>query len=73
MKAHNPPRVYRLYLWRFNVPADSPQVGARIPKERGKCIGEFSHYKLLVAEAQRRAVAAGYPKSAWLDLFDWNV
>ena len=63
MKAHNPPRTYRLYIYRFLFNR----------RERGKCIAEFTHYKLLVADAERRAVAAGYPKSAWSDLFDWNV
>ena len=39
---------------------------------RDKLIGTFSRYKDLVAEAKRRTEAAGYPKSRWMDLFDWH-
>jgi len=63
---HKDNRVYRLYLWNHHDLSDAAT-------RRGKCIGEFSHYKDLVAEAKRRAVAAGYPKSRWSILFDWNV
>jgi hypothetical protein len=68
-RQHNPPRTYRLYIYRFKF----GDITNRRIKTRGKCVGEFTHYKLLVAEAERRAVSIGYPRSAWLDLFDWNV
>lgn len=71
-RQHNPPRTYRLYLWKESW--TSLPGGMGFPgRLRGKCVGEFTHYKDLVAEAQRRAVAAGYPKSRWDFLFDWNV
>lgn len=56
---------YRLYLWGPHGPAQT------LP--RGKCIGTFERYKDLVADAQKRTVAAGYPKSRWWQLFDWNL
>jgi hypothetical protein len=64
-------RIYRLYLWTneyhfFN--------GSNRPRRvRGRCLQQFARYKDLLAEAKRRAVAAGYPKSRWMDLYDWNV
>ena len=58
-------QLYRLYIWR--------RRGTTLTLTRGKCIGYFARYKYLVAEAQHRAVAAGYPKSRWSDLFDWSV
>jgi len=60
-------KTYRLYLWKT-----SRTFGSKLTV-RGKCIGEFPRYFLLVREAERRAVAAEYPKSRWPDLFDWNV
>lgn len=59
-------RIYRLYIWARSKDA----YGLRV---RGRCINEFDRYKDLVAEAQRRAKWAGYPKSRWMDLYDWNV
>lgn len=59
---------YRLYVWKFR------HIGrGHLARARGKCIGTFPRYRLLVREAQRRAVLAGYPKSRWMDLFDWNL
>jgi hypothetical protein len=54
---------YRLYLWKRTATG----------QERGKLVGSFSRYKDLVAEAQRKAVAAGCPKSRWMDRFDWSL
>lgn len=62
---------YHLYIWRF-VPAPDGPLFTRRGYERGRCIGHFLHYKNLLAEAHRRTVSAGYPKSRWMDLFDWN-
>ena len=62
-----PKKVYRLYLWNFSHSMAGPRV------VRGRCVATFFFYKDLVKEAKRRAVAAGYPKSRWMDLFDWNV
>jgi hypothetical protein len=59
-------KTYRLYLFQFHHGC----VPSRI---RGRCIATFAFYKDLVKEAKRRTVAAGYPKSRWMDLFDWNV
>lgn len=39
---------------------------------RGRCIFTTNTWTKLKAEAERRAIAAGYPKSRWPDLFDWN-
>jgi len=60
-------KVYRLYIWKT-----SRTFGSKLTV-RGRCIAEFNRYKDLLADGQRRAVAAGYPKSRWMDLFDWNV
>jgi len=60
-------KTYRLYIWKH------AKIASRAEWVRGKCVGEFPRYFLLVREAERRAVAAGYPKSRWPDLFDWNV
>lgn len=60
MKTEKP---YQLFLW-------TPQYGTLL-KGRGRMIAEFSRYKDLVADAERRAKAAGYPKSRWPELFDW--
>lgn len=60
--------MYRLYIW-----TERKAMGCGVfIAQRGKCIAEFKRYKQLVAEAQRRAVAAGYPKSRWMDLYDWS-
>jgi hypothetical protein len=56
---------YHLYIWGR---ADS--TGRRL---RGRLVSSYTRYKDLVADAERRAVAAGYPKSRWMDLFDWNL
>lgn len=61
---------YNLYIWRF--PHTGGCICGRPVRVRGKCIGSFTHYHKLVNEAQRRAVAAGYPASRWDDLYDWN-
>lgn len=63
--------TYRLYIWHYCHSAGC--ICGRGHYVRGRCIGEYRLYKELVADAQRRAVAAGYPKSRWMDLFDWNV
>lgn len=54
---------YNLYLWNWHAP---------LGRSRGKFLGNYPLYKDLVADAQARTVAAGYPKSRWMDLFDWN-
>lgn len=56
---------YHLYLW-----GRRDSAGFR---PRGRHVQSYTRYKDLVADAQRRAVAAGYPKSRWMDLFDWNL
>jgi len=61
---------YHLYLWDWRW--DEDQIGYQRFRRRGKFVASFSQFKALVAEAQRRTVAAGYPKSRWMDLFDWN-
>lgn len=60
-------KSYNLYLWRW-----TPRAMGGTNRHRGKLVFQFRLYKDLVTEAQRRAVAAGYPKSRWMDLFDWN-
>lgn len=40
---------------------------------RGGILGTYARYKDLVADAQRRAAAAGVPKTRWMDIFDWNL
>jgi hypothetical protein len=71
-RAHNPPCTYRLYIWNESWATIPGGVGYH-SRHRGRCIGEYTHYKDLMADAQKRAVAAGYPKSRWGFLFDWNV
>lgn len=58
-------KTYTLYLW-----GRRDSAGFR---PRGRRVQTYHRYKDLVADAQRRAVAAGYPKSRWSDLFDWNL
>lgn len=56
---------YHLYRW-------MTVRGAGLVTRRGKRIASFRLYRELVADAQRRAVAAGYAKSNWMELFDWS-
>jgi hypothetical protein len=58
---------YNLYLWKNRSP-----IYLQPGLHRGRCVFTADTYKALVAEAQRRTVAAGYPKSRWMDFFDWN-
>jgi hypothetical protein len=57
---------YHLYIWTRRL-----QFG-EWSRVRGRAIGHYTMYKYLLADAHRRAVAAGYPKSRWMDLFDWS-
>jgi len=54
-----PKRIYRLYIWFGN--------------QRGRCVFETHRWAVLKSEAERRAESIGYPKSRWLELFDWNL
>lgn len=62
---------YHLYIWRF-VPAPPGLLFERRGYERGRAIGHYLSYKALLMDAHFRAKLAGYPKSRWMDLFDWN-
>jgi len=61
-------KIYRLFIWKLRVVPNRGSLWVR-----GRCIGEFGMYRELVAEAERRTQAAGYPKSHWPNLYDWNV
>lgn len=61
---------YHLYLWDETDPR-CYECG-RLQKKRGRRVKSFAYYKHLVGYAQMCAVAAGYPKSRWSQLFDWN-
>jgi hypothetical protein len=69
-------KSYHLYIWkrtgRLVWDAHAGRLCALQPRHRGKRIASFRLYKELVADAQQRTIAAGYPKSRWMDLFDWN-
>lgn len=59
--------TYHLYIWRRH-----PEAHGYLIRRRGRCIGHFARWADLLAEAQRRTASAGYPKSRWMDLYDWN-
>jgi hypothetical protein len=48
-------------------------IGYRYGSGRGGIVQTYARYKDLVADAQKRAIAAGYPKTRWMDCFDWGV
>lgn len=59
MAARKSKGTYRLYLRRNG--------------RRGRCIWSGDRYALLVDEAKHRARRAGFPASAWMELFDWSL
>ena len=57
---------YHLYIWNHRMKFGTWE------RTRGKCIGNYTSYKALVFDAEFRTQQAGYPKSRWAYLFDWN-
>lgn len=70
MKSRSTEPTYHLYIW-----DERPSTLVRGVQtcKRGRRIESFYLYKDLVTCAQQRAMAAGYPKSRWSQLFDWNL
>jgi hypothetical protein len=61
-------KPYSLYLWKV---VDILGMET-IRRERGKRIGRFARYADLVSYAKGLTISAGYPRSRWQDLYDWN-